>query len=91
MDYTMAGGYYRTYQKVYSVTPFGIIYPESVGQLITDPLQLKFSELEQNPESNRVLELQIEKWGGSNIDSSKSSKSKKPMIKMGDVLLKPTK
>jgi hypothetical protein len=91
MDYTMAGGYYRTYQKVYSVTPFGIIYPESVGQVIADPLQLKFSELEQNPESNRVLELEIEKWGGSNIDSSKSSNSKKPMIKMGDVLLKPTK
>jgi hypothetical protein len=91
MDYTMAGGYYRTYQKVYSATPLGIIYPESVGQVIADPLQLRFSELDQNPESNRVLELEIEKWGGSNIDSSKSSKSKKPMIKMGDVLLKPTK
>jgi hypothetical protein len=91
IDYTMAGGYYRTYQKVYSATPLGIIYPESIGQVIADPLQLRFSELERNPASNPVLELEIEKWGGSNIDSSKSSNSKKPMIKMGDVLLKPTK
>jgi hypothetical protein len=92
-EYVLQGGYYRTYHKVYSVTPLGINYPTStelIGQVIEDPLSLRISAIHQNPDSDKPLDLEIEKWGDSHIDSSESSKSNNHMMKIGDVLLKPT-
>ncbi len=93
-EYVREGGYYRSYHKVYSVAPLGINYPTStglIGQVIEEPLSLRFSANQQNPESDTALNLEIEKWSTPNIDRSESSKSKNRMMKIGDVLLKPTK
>ncbi len=56
---------------------------------IEDPLSLRLFANSPALESNSVLELEIEKWGGSNLEISESSKSKNPMIKIGDILFKP--
>lgn len=37
-DYAMMGGYYRRFNKVYAVTPYGLARPEST--LLRDPLEL---------------------------------------------------
>ena len=90
-NYVMAGGFYRNYQKIYSVTPVGITYPDSKRQVMEDPLLLRFSASHQGLESESALYREVEKWASPNIDNSKLTKSKNSMLKMGDVLLKPTK
>jgi hypothetical protein len=90
-DYALANGSYRSYNKVYSVSPVGLTYPDPTLQLMQDPLRLKLSESHQNSAPESVLYREIEKWACHNAHRAKSNKSKNPMIKMGDVLLKPTK
>ncbi|MEQ9625558.1 MBL fold metallo-hydrolase [Coleofasciculus chthonoplastes] len=89
----MQGGYYRRYHKVYSVTSVGITYPTStelIEEVLEDPLSFIFSANQQNIYSEKALDLEIEKWSIPNRDGSESIKRKNPMIKIGDVLLKPT-
>jgi hypothetical protein len=90
-DWVMGNGYYRTYHKIYSVTPLGITYPDSTREVIQDPLVLRFSTSVRGLQPDSVLYRELEKWASPNIDNSKSTKGKSSMIKMGDVLLKPTK
>ena len=56
-DYVMLGGYYRRYNKVYEVTPLGILQPEA--SLLIDLLELRFPYL-QLLES--FLSRETEKW-----------------------------
>jgi hypothetical protein len=56
-DYVMLGGYYRRYNKVYAVTPLGILQPEA--SLLIDLLELRFPYL-QLLES--FLSRETEKW-----------------------------
>lgn len=90
-DYALANGSYRSYNKVYSVSPVGLTYPDPQLQLMQDPLSLELSVSHQNSAPDSVIYREIEKWGCLNTDRVKSNKSKNSLIKMGDVLLKPTK
>ncbi len=56
-DYVMLGGYYRRYNKVYAVTPLGILQPDA--SLLIDLLELRFPYL-QLLES--FLSSETEKW-----------------------------
>ncbi|MCU1267471.1 MAG: hypothetical protein JWM21_3789 [Acidobacteria bacterium] len=56
-DYVMLGGYYRRYNKIYEVTPLGILQPEA--SLLIDLLELRFPYL-QLLES--FLSRETEKW-----------------------------
>lgn len=56
-DYGMIGGFYRRFNKIYAVTPYGLARPDSA--LIQDPLELKFPY--KKVLSNFLLG-EVEKW-----------------------------
>ncbi len=74
-DYVTLGGYYRRFHKIYAVTPFGLVQPESAQ--IQDPLELKFPYL-------RILEncllKEVEKWRRAPEPNSESRKTAHPAI-----------
>jgi UDP-MurNAc hydroxylase len=56
-DYAALGGYYRRYQKVYAVTPLGIIRPKT--DALPDVLELRFPYKQLLQE---FLQREAEKW-----------------------------
>lgn len=64
-EYVMDGGFYRSFQKVYAVTPFGIISPLPPDTILEDPLVTKFFAYNPNSVSNSVLDREMEKWANS--------------------------
>ncbi len=67
-DYVYLGGYTRSFQKIYAVTPLGVVRPEAIK--IEEPIQLK---IPGNQSLERILEREIAIWGQSPVDSSKSN------------------
>jgi hypothetical protein len=66
-DYAMIGGYYRRFSKIYTVTGFGLVRPES--GLIVDPLELQFPYRQI---LSAFLLREVERWRQEGAASSRS-------------------
>jgi UDP-MurNAc hydroxylase len=82
-DYVSSGGYYGSFQKIYSVTPYGIIKPTS--DEIVDPLYLRFPYT-QIFESIRHQE--VERWKQADDNRVTPYESKTFMMKIGNTLVR---
>jgi hypothetical protein len=63
----MIGGYYRRFSKIYTVTGFGLVRPES--GLIVDPLELQFPYRQI---LSAFLLREVERWRQEGAASSRS-------------------
>lgn len=82
-DYVSSGGYYGSFKKVYSVTPYGIIKPSS--NEIIDPLYIRFPYT-QIFESIRHQE--VEKWKQADDNEVTPHERKSFMMKIGNTLVR---
>jgi UDP-MurNAc hydroxylase len=56
-DYALLGGYYRTYQKIYQVTPHGLVRPQHC--VFSDPLRQRFN---YDKQLESVVSNEILRW-----------------------------
>jgi len=82
-DYLLCSGEYRTFHKVYSITPWGIIPAEASS--IKDPIALRFP-----PDyiASHNLYEEVEKWLDPNPDTSPVDEKGSTMLNLGNVLIK---
>ncbi|MBD2730569.1 MBL fold metallo-hydrolase [Nostoc sp. FACHB-892] len=81
-EYVALSGYHRRFQKIYVVTPHGIIQPDE--KEIEEPISLRFS----NKDIFETVQYQeVEKWKQSN-ENSAANESKTFMMKVGNTLVR---
>lgn len=82
-DYALLGGYYRTFKKLYLATEQGINQPDNAK--IVEPLLLIFSD---EVILENILNIEIEKWGKLNVNTSEKSEIKTSMNSLEITLAK---
>ena len=81
-DYILSGGFYGSYNRIYSVTTHGIITPKNYE--IIDPLYIKFPYREV---FENIRHQEVEKWKQVNHNGITPAKSNTLMMKLGNTFV----
>jgi UDP-MurNAc hydroxylase len=87
-DYVNLGGYYRSYQKVYRATPYGIVRAvDNPETSVPDPLMLKFPYQKIYQQTRNY---EIARWSNTNTETeNQSAETPMTMVAIGNTLIKP--
>ncbi|MEO1375428.1 MAG: MBL fold metallo-hydrolase [Cyanobacteria bacterium J06635_10] len=86
-DYLYCSGEYRNFHKVYSLTNLGILTPPE--NTLLDPITLKYSSTYVAGENIKSeLSKMIESHQISSIDNSEIESDYRPMLNLGNILIK---
>ncbi|NEO79039.1 MBL fold metallo-hydrolase [Moorena sp. SIO4G3] len=85
-DAANIGGYYRSFQKLYIPTPYGIIKPiEGKNISLEDPIELRFP---YEDIFEKVRQHEVQKWKYSDVNPEISRETQTKMLRIGNTLVR---